>query len=107
MTFRVHNHSLEEQLRISSSREQRLQTELGILRETRLSTERIALTLQGVESTLKRVDAEKQTVLDTQLQSACIERDRLNELVQSLKDQHIRVSNDLKVDFLYMTMNKL
>lgn len=97
---RVQSHSLEEQLRIVSAREQRLQVELETLRQTRFSTERVALTLQEVESVLKRVDAEKQGAMEGQLQALALERDRLNELVKNIKDQHTQMTNDLKV-FIY------
>ena len=93
----MQNNSLEEQLRINLAREQRLQTELGILRETRYSTERVTLALQEVESVLKRVDAEKQNSTGSQLQSICLERDNLKSLVENLNEQHSKMINSLKV----------
>lgn len=95
--FRVQNHSLEEQLNVSRSNEQRTMTELGILRQTQFNTERVALTLQEVENVLKRVDAEKQSSMISQLQSACLERDNLKSLVDNLNRQNMQLTNNLKV----------
>uniref|UniRef100_A0A915DZC6 Nucleoprotein TPR n=1 Tax=Ditylenchus dipsaci TaxID=166011 RepID=A0A915DZC6_9BILA len=104
--FKVMNHSLEEQLNVSRSNEQRCTTELGILRETNFNTERVALTLQEVENVLKRVDAEKQGSMMSQLQSACLERDNLKSLVDNLNRQNTQLTNNLKLNLNTVTSER-
>ncbi|KAI1723190.1 nucleoprotein TPR [Ditylenchus destructor] len=101
--LKVQNHSLEEQLNVSRSNEQRTITELGILRQTQFNTERVALTLQEVENVLKRVDAEKQSSMISQLQSACLERDNLKSLVDNLNRQNTQLTNNLKLSLNTIT----
>jgi hypothetical protein len=94
---RVQNHSQSEQLQISTSREQRMHAELDILRSSQYNSERISTTLQGMESLLKRVDAEKAHSIESQLQSALLERDSLRQLVENLNEQHNQLVMGLKV----------
>lgn len=88
---------MEEQLTISRGNEQRAVTELGILRDKSYNSERLALTLQEVESVLKRNDAQKHSSINSQLESACLERDNLKNLVENLNRQHSALINQLKV----------
>lgn len=95
-TFSVQNHSLSEQLKMSTSREQRLLSELEILRNGQQSSERISSTLQEMETFLKRVEAEKAHSTESQLQSALLERDNLRQLVDHLNEQHSQLVDGLK-----------
>ncbi|KAL3079750.1 hypothetical protein niasHS_014032 [Heterodera schachtii] len=96
--LRVQNHSLGEQLALSQSREQQARKELEILRAARYNNERMALTLQEVETVLKRVEAEKAHASESQLQSAILERDNLRQLLDNLHDQNAQLVNGLKAN---------
>lgn len=80
-----------------------MKAELEILRNNQYSSERVTSTLQEMEFLLKRVNAEKEHTVETQLQSALLERDNLRQLVDSLNEQHHQLVNGLKVgQFLYI-----
>jgi chromosome segregation ATPase len=96
--FRISNRSLEEQLAIASSNVQRLTTEVEVLRHTKYNTERMALTLESVQATLQRVDAEKTQNLQSQLESITLERDNLKNLCENLKEQSEHFTNELRVN---------
>jgi hypothetical protein len=74
-----------------------MDAELEILRGNKFATERVTSTLQGMESFLKRVNEEKMHSIESQLQSALLERDNLRQLVDSLNEQHNQMVNGLKV----------
>lgn len=85
---------------MARTNEQRTAMELGVLRETKFNSEKMALTLQEIETVLKRTDVEKETSFASQLQSACIERDNLKVMVETMTRQHTEMTNNLKVFFV-------
>lgn len=95
-TLEVQNHSLSEERAVLTSRDQRLQAELEILRQNRYSTERVSTSIQEMELLLKRMEAEKSHSMDSQLQSALLERDNLRQLIDSLNEQNNQLVNGLK-----------
>ena len=76
-----------------------MQAELEILRGNRSNAERLSSTLQEMESLLKRVEAEKAHSIESQLQSALLERDNLRQLVENLNEQHNQLVDGLKVNY--------
>uniref|UniRef100_A0A915M9A7 Nucleoprotein TPR n=1 Tax=Meloidogyne javanica TaxID=6303 RepID=A0A915M9A7_MELJA len=95
-TLEVQNHSLSEERAVLTSRDQRLQAELEILRQNRYSTERVSTSIQEMELLLKRMEAEKSHSMDSQLQSALLERDNFRQLIDSLNEQNNQLVNGLK-----------
>lgn len=88
---------MSEERAVLTSRDQRLQAELEILRQNRYSTERVSTSIQEMELLLKRMEAEKSHSMDSQLQSALLERDNLRQLIDSLNEQNNQLVNGLKV----------
>lgn len=68
-----------------------------MLRGSASNHERMAVTLQGIDATLKRVDAERMGSLQSQLEVTTIERDQLKGLVDNLSAQNKDIVSSLKV----------
>ena len=95
--FSVTVRSLKDELDVAHSNVQQLTIEVNVLRGSASNHERMAVTLQGIEATLKRVDAERMGSLQSQLEVTTIERDQLKTLVDNLSAQNKDIVSSLKV----------
>lgn len=93
---------LTQQIATLRSSEARLHQELQVVRESNYSNEKIANTIQQLQSRLEISDEEKLKQLDDQLTVARNENDSLKKFIHEISEQHRVISLDLK-----MTVNKV
>lgn len=92
---------MEDQLAIASSNVERLNIEVNILRQSRYDNERISLMLEELQATVQRADVEKTQRLQSQLESIQLERDNLKNLIENINEQNTKITNELRVSFVF------